>query len=115
MNNHVVGILGEKLAVKYLKKNGYKILENNYKNKIGEIDIICLDKISKETVFIEVKSRETLAYGLPSEAVDFKKQKKIRDVASLYLLINKKYDDKVRFDVLEIVDKKIYNHIKYAF
>lgn len=115
MNNLKVGVTGESLVVNYLKKNNYKVLQSNYKNKIGEIDVICFDKTTIEIVFIEVKTRSSLAFGLPSEAVNFKKQNKIRNVASFYLLSNKKFNEKVRFDVLEILNNEIYNHIKYAF
>lgn len=115
MNNPKVGTSGEVIASDYLKKNNYKILQTNYKNKIGEIDIICLDKKEDEIVFIEVKSRSSLAFGLPSEAVDFRKQNKIRKTASFYLLSNKKYENKLRFDVIEILNGEILNHIKYAF
>lgn len=115
VKNIKIGLTGESLAVNYLKKNNYKVIQTNYKNKIGEIDIICFDTIQNETVFIEIKSRSTLAFGLPSEAVNFKKQNKIRNTASYYLLANKKYDTKIRFDVIEILNNEIYNHIKYAF
>lgn len=114
MNNLKQGKTGEVLAEKYLKKQGYKIIKTNYKNKIGEIDIICYNKKDDEIVFVEVKSRTSDLMGLPSEAVDIRKQKKIRDVASLYLILNKKFDDKVRFDVIEILNGEI-SHIKYAF
>ena len=102
MNNIKVGVTGENLVTKYLKRNNYKVLQTNYKNKIGEIDVICFDKTTEEIVFIEVKSRSTLAFGLPSEAVNLKKQNKIRNIASFYLLYNKKFNEKLRFDVLEI-------------
>jgi len=115
MNNPKVGTSGEVIVFNYLKKNNYKILQTNYKNKIGEIDIICYDKKEDEIVFVEVKSRSTLKFGLPSEAVNLKKQNKIKSTASFYLLVNKKYDNKIRFDILEILDNKILNHIKYAF
>jgi len=115
MNNPKVGISGEVIAKEYLKKNHCKILQTNYKNKIGEIDIICYDKETDETVFVEVKSRDTLIFGLPSEAVNKNKQNKIRNTASFYLLSKKLYDTKFRFDVIEILNGEIYNYIKYAF
>ena len=76
-----IGDYGEKLAVKFLKKQGYKILSTNYKVKYGEIDIIAKDGLF--TVFIEVKYRSKKLYGLPSEAVDKHKQNKIK-----YILTN---------------------------
>lgn len=110
--NTVQGMIGEFDASKYLRNKKYKILEQNYKNKLGEIDIIAMDK--KTLVFVEVKARQTLAFGRPSEAVDFHKQKKIRSVASLYLVKNNLSDFPCRFDVIEVLDGQI-NHIENAF
>ena len=58
---HITGKLGEDLAVKYLQKQGYKIIERNFECRQGEIDIIALDK--QEIVIIEVKTRKCLEYG----------------------------------------------------
>ncbi len=114
--NKYKGDIGEQLATNYLKKNKYKILARNYKNKIGEIDIIARQK--KTIVFIEVKTRSSLQFGNPSEAVNFHKQTKIRQVAECYLQQFKiKYSD-LRFDVIEILgDEKEFdvNHIINAF
>ena len=65
-------------------------------------------------MFIEVKARQTLAYGRPSEAVNHYKQQKIRSVASLYLVKNNLNDSPCRFDVIEVLDGEI-NHIENAF
>lgn len=110
--NKVLGVSGETLASNFLKKNGYKIIERNYKNKLGEIDIIASNK--KTIVFVEVKARDTIVYGRPSEAVNFYKQNKIRKVAQQFLLENKLDGFPCRFDVIEIVGEKI-NHIENAF
>ncbi len=110
----ILGAKGENQAESYLKKKGLKILQKNYSTKLGEIDLICFDKKSKEYVFVEVKSRSSTEFGSPSEAVNFKKQHKIRNVASLYLKLNKLTEEKIRFDVVEVLDDKI-NHIEYAF
>jgi len=108
--NKIKGDVGEELAAQYLKKNKYKIVERNYKNKIGEIDIIASQK--KTIVFVEVKARTTDAYGLPCEAVNSTKQRKIRLVAEEYLKTHKAED--IRFDVIEVLDGEI-NHIADAF
>ena len=110
--NRAKGTAGEILATKYLEKKNYKILQTNYTNKIGEIDIIAQD--GKPLVFIEVKSRKTLKYGRPCEAVGIYKQNKIRKVATLYLMMHKIKDTLLRFDVIEILDGEI-NHIINAF
>ena len=112
MNTHILGIKGEQLAKEYLQKNKYKILETNYVNELGEIDIIAKQK--DVIVFVEVKTRETLRYGLPREAVTPYKQQKIRKVALLYLKINHKTTSKVRFDCIDILGEKI-THLQNCF
>lgn len=112
MQHILLGIKGEILAQKYLRKNKYKILKTNFKNKIGEIDIIA--QKNSVIVFVEVKTRTTTKYGRASEAVDFFKQQKLRKVAQSYLVKEKLVDTFVRFDVIEVYDKEI-NHIQNAF
>ena len=70
---HEIGKLGEELAVGYLQKQNYKIIERNFECRQGEIDIIALDK--NELVFIEVKTRTSIKYGKPAEAVNQIKKK----------------------------------------
>ena len=110
--NKVIGCKGEIFAQEYLKKKRYKILALNYKDKIGEIDIVA--QIKKVIVFVEVKSRETIAFGRPCEAVNFEKQNKIRRVAQSFLIRNHLVESQVRFDVIEVIGDKL-NHIENAF
>lgn len=110
--NKVVGLTGEQKAVEFLKTKKYKILEMNYKNKIGEIDIIASKK--DYIVFVEVKARETRMFGSPCEAVGKLKQQKIRKTAQVYLLQKKLFDFPCQFDVIEIVGEQIY-HIENCF
>ena len=98
------GERGENLAVWYLKKNGYKIIEQNYRNRMGEIDIIAREK--KTIVFVEVKSRRSIRYGSPKWAVTPKKQRKISMVALYYLKATKQSDAKARFDVVAITSNR---------
>lgn len=116
-NNISKGKIGEKHAIKHLINNSYIVVEKNYRTRVGEIDIIARDK--DVLVFIEVKSRTSLKFGYPREAVDYHKQKKIRQVAEIYLLNNKIYPE-IRFDVVEIFLTNDYktskiNIIKNAF
>ena len=115
MNNKILGNEGEEEATQYLIKNGYKIIERKFLCKRGEIDIIAKDK--NTIVFIEVKTRKSIKYGLPAEAVDENKQKHIYKAAEYYLYKNKLEKEYVRIDVIEIYYKndicKI-NHIKKA-
>lgn len=96
------GRSSENKAIGYLKCRGYKILETNYKNKLGEIDIIA--RHDSRLCFIEVKSRASLDFGLPKEAVDSRKQYKISRAALAYLKEKKLLDEGCRFDVLSILD-----------
>ena len=117
--NKETGDLGEKIAIEYLTKQGYYIYEKNFRCKMGEIDIIAIDKIdTNELVFIEVKTRKQNIFGSPAEAVDDVKINHIYRVAEFFLMINKLENCYTRFDVIEIYEKsnnKIQiNHIKNA-
>ena len=81
------GQSGEELACAYLVQQNYQILERNFTCKQGEIDIIAFDNKNKELVFIEVKSRTSAKYGLPSEAVGKNKKRHIIRVAKYYCYI----------------------------
>lgn len=98
------GEKGESLAVEQLTKKGYKILERNYRTKMGEIDIIAKD--GDVIVFIEVKARQTASYGNPKYAVTWTKQKKIIRTAQLYLKLTNQLDKRARFDVVAIHRKE---------
>ncbi len=113
MKAHVkTGNIGEKLAHNFLRSKNYKILESNYKNKIGEIDIIAKD--SNTFVFVEVKTSSSLKYGRPKERIDYKKINKKKLVATLYLksknLLNKV---SVRFDCIEILGNNLDYEIEH--
>ena len=110
--NFIKGRKNEALAEKYLKKKGYKIIERNYSNHIGEIDLIATDK--DILVFVEVKFRQTDKFGLPREAVGIYKQNKIKRAATLYLQQNHLFDKQIRFDVVDILGDEI-THIENAF
>ena len=90
----------ESLAARHLKKNGYKILERNYRNELGEIDIIAKEK--GVLVFVEVKAGKTPFYGNPKWAVTPKKQRKISMVALYYLKTTHQTHVKARFDVVAV-------------
>lgn len=114
MNNVQKGKLGEKIATNYLCSKGAYILQNNYKLNFGEIDIIA--KLNEEIVFVEVKSRSNINYGYPSEAVNYKKKKRIKNVAKYYMVKNKLEQVSVRFDVIEVyLGSKKIRHIENAF
>lgn len=114
INKQEIGKIGENIACKYLEKNNYKIICKNYRTKIGEIDIIAQD-ITKEIVFIEVKTRQNLNYGYPIEAINKQKLMHIYRTAALYILLNNLEKENIRFDAVEvyIANKKVkVRHIK---
>ena len=108
---------GEDVAAQYLKEKGYKILDRNFACKRGEIDIVAFK--DEQIIFVEIKSRTSTKYGLPSEAVTKeKKKKKIKHLlrtAETYLIIKNLMDIDVRIDVIEVYKEKgIYqiNHLE---
>lgn len=108
------GKAGEDLAVKYLETHGYRVLERNYTTDIGEVDIFATD--NRTLIAVEVKSRLSLEYGTPAEAVGYAKIKKISQVTSQYIKQFRLFGVNVRFDVIEVyLEDKTVNHIKNAF
>ena len=95
-----LGKCGEDAAAEFLKKKRYKILERNFRNRFGEIDIIA--EYKKDIIFIEVKTRLSKEYGEPYEAVNFYKQRKIINTAKVYLCSKEMNDVNVRFDIVEV-------------
>ncbi len=94
------GRLGEDLAVRHLRRKGYKIIERNFRTRLGEIDIIARHK--DQLVFIEVKARKSANYGDPKFAVTARKQRKISMVALAYLKQHHDLETSARFDVVTI-------------
>ena len=95
-----VGSRGEQVAVKFLKKNGYKILQRNYRCKFGEIDIVCYDHGT--IAFVEVKTRYSDTYGPPELSVTETKKRHIIKVALHYVAEKKIEGIDVRFDVVSV-------------
>jgi putative endonuclease len=96
----LLGKEGEALASKTLKRQGYRIIEENFHSARGEVDIIAKQK--GVLVFIEVKARSNDNFGTPFDAVDQRKQKRIIHAAKTYLLKKGLTDVKVRFDVVGV-------------
>lgn len=96
-----VGIKGEEAARAFLQSRGYKIEAVNYRTRTGEIDIIARHK--SVLVFVEVKTRKSQTYGLPYEAVQVRKQTKIRQVAMQFLADKATGCSGIRFDVISIL------------
>ena len=112
-----LGKYGEDLATEYLEKKGFQIIVRNYRQKTGEVDIIARDE--ETLVFIEVKTRSSLLFGQPFEAVTAAKQKQLNRIALDYISRNKIKDQAARFDVISILIEKNkqpkINHLQNCF
>jgi putative endonuclease len=115
----VLGRRGERLAEKFLRRLGYKILYRNYRARHGgEVDLVCRDVDEMELVFVEVKTRTTDEFGRPSEAVGLDKQELIARGARSWLKLLDRRDVVFRFDIIEVVigtGDPIITHVKSAF
>ena|SRR5690554_5402731 len=110
------GRLGEEIACEYLQKKGYQIIHKGWRYKHLEVDVIIHD--GPVLVFVEVKTRSKNIYGMPYEAVDWKKQRKLDRAANIYIS-KTKHEGDIRFDIISIVINKEKKpdllHIKDAF
>lgn len=104
VSNRELGRIGEDYVAGNLEKAGIIILERNFRCRQGEIDLIAQE--GDQIVFIEVKSRRGTGFGLPEESVGQTKQKRLRLVASLYLLRFNGWMPKCRFDVYSVMFDK---------
>ncbi len=107
-----VGKKGEKAAELFLRKRGYKIIERNFRTPFGELDLIVRD--DNVLIFVEVKTRSSEKFGLPEDAITYKKRLHIVRSAFFYL---KKYglmDCLYRFDIITVMPSGI-RHYKNAF
>jgi putative endonuclease len=101
MQKKELGNRGEELALRFLKKQRYHIIDRNYICKMGEMDIIAKDKDT--LVFVEVKTRTSTAFGPPQLAVNSSKQRRMSKVALNFLKEKHLEDVKARFDVVAIL------------
>lgn len=100
INKRLLGQRGEEIARKALEKGGYRILEKNFRCRHSEIDIIAEEK--GVICFVEVTSRFSESFGLPAEAVNEWKQKKLWATAVIYLEKKKIKSQDVRFDIVSV-------------
>ena len=99
--NKLFGDRGERAAVKYLKRLGFRIVARQYSTPWGEIDIVAID--GQTIVFVEVKTRKSIVAGHPFEAVNREKQSKLTRMALAYLKRYKLLEHSARFDVVSII------------
>ena len=101
MEKKELGKKGEEIALRFLKKNGYRLVERNYVCKMGEVDIVAREKDT--LVFIEVKTRTSTAFGPPQLAVTPSKQMQISKAAWTFLKEKRIENAKARFDVVAVL------------
>jgi putative endonuclease len=95
-----VGRWGEDFAAKYLESKGYQILERNVRTSYGEIDLLA--RLEDLTVFVEVKTRTSLTFGQPEEAVTQKKREHMQAAAEAYIQAHPEIAGDWRIDVISI-------------
>ncbi len=100
MNKTLLGKYGEDLAVAFLKKQGYVILERNFRIRGGEIDIVALD--GQVLTYVEVKTRSSHQFGLPEESVTYHKIKFLKRASKFYRASRKNLPEQERIDVLAV-------------
>lgn len=117
---NLIGIKGENLAINFLKDSGFKIRERNYHSRWGEIDIIA--EKNDTLYFIEVKTRQKLAFGMPYEAINFYKTKALKRCIAYYIKKENIKNKKFSFSVISIILSpdltksiiKLYNYNEVA-
>lgn len=95
-----LGEYGEALALKAIRRLGYKKIAQNYRCALGEVDLIAQD--GDTLVFIEIKTRRNRPIGYAKEAVTARKRRQLSKVALTYLHANRRQDVRARFDVVAI-------------
>lgn len=115
-SHNELGFKGEAIAKEYLQQLGYEILEENWTHGKAEIDLIAYQ--NRTIIFVEVKSRTSVAFGEPEDFVDAAKQKQM-ELAAIYYIELMNHQNEVRFDIVAITFKQdntyILKHIEDAF
>ena len=108
------GKKGEDLACDFLKKKGYRILERNFRCKMGEIDIVAAG--DGHLCFTEVKARTRTDYGMPRDAVDRRKQQKLLRTAQFYLKLHPGFVQHLspRMDIIEILYREEGTYVRHT-
>jgi len=118
-SNKDTGDQGEEIAANFLIARGFRIVERNFRCKGGEVDIIARDPAARSLVFVEVKTRRSLSYGVPQLAVTPFKQHQISKAALTWITKNREHDQNARFDVIAILldagGRHTVEHIVNAF
>ena len=116
--SYELGKKGEEIALNYLKKNGYQIVEQRWHYHHLELDIIAIDTATNELVAVEVKTRRSGLWGTPEKAVDMKKMRHMVNATDVYMRMNW-VRMPVRFDIIAVLmpkgERMSLRHMKDAF
>lgn len=115
-SKQALGAEGERIAERYLRKKGYKLVERNYRCATGELDLIALDR--RVIVFVEVKTRSHTRFGAPLEVVPHWKRKRMIAAAQFFLSQKRLHHRDARFDVVGISwagAEPVVEHVENAF
>jgi putative endonuclease len=115
-----VGQCGEQAAADYLREQGLTIVMRNWTSKLGELDIIAEDPQQQELVIVEVRTTRGQRFGLGLQSVDWRKQQRVRRLATQYMQQHSLGQRAMRFDVVSVLLDSQYqvrqlDHIPYAF
>ena len=113
--HNILGRQGEDMAVAFLKEKGWQILDRNW--KLGDLEMDIVAKQADELVFVEVKTRASLNWGNPEDAVDELRKRRMTAAANAYIKYHR-LDNPFRFDIIAIVlntDEQKIDHIEDAF
>lgn len=94
---------GEDIAATYLEAQGWRIIDRNWRCPAGELDIVAWDEAAQALVFVEVKSRSSVAFGQPVEAITWRKLAKLRELASLWLRSTEARVPTIRVDAVGVL------------
>ena len=107
---------GEDLAATHLESQGWRIIARNWRCPAGELDIIAWDEVAAAVVFVEVKSRSSVAFGDPLEAITWRKQAKLRELAYLWLRATTPHSRNIRLDAVGVLmsrsDRPEITHVR---
>lgn len=96
-----MGQAGEAAALRHLQERGYRILAHDWRSRVGQIDIVAED--GETLVLVEVKARRGTSFGLPQEAVDARKQRKLRTLLEVYRAQTHRREQPCRIDVVGLL------------
>jgi putative endonuclease len=113
----VLGRRGEELAAAFLAGEGYSILDRNWRCAQGEIDVVASDGV--DTVFVEVKTRSSVAFGHPLEAITVQKLARLRRLAAAWCEQHPGNHDRIRIDAIAVIAARgaepLIEHLKRVF